>query len=87
MSTQAPAQITSFPDTSIEKIAYKSVETIPTHEPNGRNRLGYHIWRWLKEKKGTLEEAIQTANVPLLITQKDAVKRVRESLRQYELLK
>ena len=86
MSTQAPALITSFPDTSIEKIAYKSVETIPIHEPNARNRLGYHVWRWLKEKKGTLEEAIFSANVSLHISQEDAVKKIRETLQLHNLL-
>ncbi len=86
MSTQAPAQINAYPDTSIEKIAYKSVESIPTQEPNAVNRLGYHVWRWLREKKGTLEEAILSANVTMNISQEDAVKKIREALQKHNAL-
>ncbi|MBS4028757.1 MAG: hypothetical protein KGZ58_08970, partial [Ignavibacteriales bacterium] len=68
MSTQAPAPVQSFSDTSIEKIAYKSVESIPTQEPNDRSRLGYHVWLWLTTKEGTLEESVRSAGSRMLVS-------------------
>ena len=82
MSTQTPAPIQPFDSTSIEKIAYGSVETIPTIEPNDRNRLGYHIWRMLSLKEGTLSEAILSSGARLLISQNDAAQIIRTTLQK-----
>ena len=51
MTTNAPSTIKFFDDASLEKIAYKSVSSIPTREPNDQVRLGYSIWKFLSEKK------------------------------------
>ena len=82
MSTQAPAPIQPFNEDSIEKIAYKSVESIPTQEPNDKNRLGYHVWRWLSTKEGTLEQAILESNSRLQISNSEAFNIVREGLKK-----
>src|ERR1041385_5396206 len=58
MTTKPPASVHEFSPESLEKIAYLSVSTIPTEEPNDRNRLGYHVYRWLVNKEGTLEQAV-----------------------------
>ncbi len=63
MTTKAPSPIAEFPADSLEKIAYDSVADIATQEPNDRNRLGYCIWGWLRERRGTLEEAITNSGV------------------------
>ncbi len=80
MSTKAPAPVAEFPSDSLEKIAYDSVAEIPTEEPNDRNRLGYCIWAWLRERRGTLEEAIKNSgvrtNVPLAEILSTASKRL-----------
>lgn len=61
MSTKPPSPVAEFPAESLEKLAYSVVEDIPVLEPNDRSRLGYHIWAWLKERSGTLEQAIKTS--------------------------
>lgn len=63
MTTKAPAPIAEFPSDSLEKIAYDSVSGIVTEEPNDRNRLGYCVWAWLRERRGTLEQAIKNSGV------------------------
>ena len=61
MTTKAPSGIAEFPTDSLEKIAYSAVAEIPTQEPNDRNRLGYCVWAWLRERQGTLDQAIQNS--------------------------
>lgn len=61
MATKPPPTIETFPSESLEAIAYAIVADIETEEPNDRNRLGYHVWSWLKEGSGTLKQAIQTS--------------------------
>jgi hypothetical protein len=81
MSTKAPAKVKEFSSESLEKIAYNSVHDVPTVEPNDAHRLGYHIWIWLKDKKGTLENAVKESEARLLVQPKEAVKIVRAALR------
>jgi len=61
MTTKAPSGIAEFPTESLEKIAYESVAEIPTQEPNDRNRLGFCVWAWLRDRKGTLEQAVRNS--------------------------
>lgn len=69
MATKPPPAIAEFPAESIEKLAYAVIADIPTVEPNDQARLGYHIWAWLRERKGTLQQAITVSgtrtSVPL----------------------
>jgi hypothetical protein len=80
MTTKKPSPVEEAPSTSLEKIAYGSVESIATEEPNDRYRLGYHVWRWMTEKRGTLEEAVAESGARMQIPQADAVRIIRESL-------
>ena len=61
MTTKAPSGVAEFPAESLEKIAYASVADIPTQEPNDRNRLGFCVWAWLRDRRGTLEQAIKNS--------------------------
>lgn len=61
MTTKAPAGVVEFASDSLEKIAYESVKEIPTQEPNDRNRLGFCVWAWLRDRNGTLEQAIRNS--------------------------
>jgi hypothetical protein len=61
MTTKAPAGVAEVPPESLEKIAYDSVVDIPTQEPNDKNRLGFCVWAWLRDRNGTLEQAIQNS--------------------------
>ncbi|HLP16547.1 MAG TPA: hypothetical protein VK470_09840 [Bacteroidota bacterium] len=80
MSTQPAAKVRAFAQTSLEKIAYTSVQDIPTREPNDQYRLGYSIWVYLKEHTGTIEDAVRTSGARLLIAQADAVRIITEAL-------
>jgi len=63
MSTKPPASIVESPAESLEKLAYGVVAEIPTEEPNDRNRLGYSLWGWLSERRGTLLQVIRAAGI------------------------
>jgi len=80
MTTKPASQIQDFPMNSLEKIAYTSVSTIPTMEPNDRNRLGYHIWRWLTKKEGSLDQAIQESGSRLNISRGEALQIISQAL-------
>jgi len=82
MTTKAPPPVAEYPSESTEKLAYTVVADIATREPNDRNRLGYHVWAWLKERKGTLEQAVKNSGsrteLPLEEVYKLIAKRLEE---------
>jgi hypothetical protein len=80
MSTKPPSSIKEFSTDSLEKIVYLSVATIPAQEPNDRNRLAYHVWRWLASKQGTLDQAISESGARLTISTQDAAKVISDAL-------
>ncbi len=82
MTTKAPSGVTEFPADSLEKIAYGSVAGIPTQEPNDRNRLGYCVWAWLRERRGSLEQAIRNSGSRVLIPDAEVVSIVSRALEQ-----
>jgi hypothetical protein len=82
MTTVAPPKVKEFSPSSLEKVAYKSVETIPTREPNDQYRLGYSVWRFLSDRQGTLRQAITTSGARMLISEDDAMRIIIESLNQ-----
>jgi hypothetical protein len=61
MATKPASRIKEHPAEALEKKAYAIVADIPTQEPNDRNRLAYCLWIWMKDQKGTLEEAVRAA--------------------------
>ena len=82
MTTKTPSAVKPAPAKSLENIAYASVAGIPTAVPHDRDRLGYNVWRWLTHKRDSLEIALKFARVRLLISEAEALERVRKSLRQ-----
>ncbi len=82
MSTKPPSLVQPSSPASLEKIAYASVASIPTVEPHDRDRLGYSVWRWLKDKQDSLEQCVHNAGSRLLIAEEEALSKIRESLRQ-----
>ena len=82
MSTKAPSSVLPSSAASLEKIAYASVASVPTVEPHDQDRLGYSVWRWLKDKRDSLEQCVHNAGSRLLITEEEALSKIRESLRQ-----
>ena len=86
MTTKPPASIREFTPESLEKIAYSSVSTIPVEESNDRNRLGYHVFRWLVNKNGTIEEAVTESDARMHISVPEAVIIIREALQKSGVL-
>lgn len=66
----------------MEKIAYAAVSSIPTVEPHDQDRLGYNVWRFLKERRDSLEQSVHNAGSRLLISEEEALEKIRSSLRQ-----
>src|SRR5439155_26435383 len=48
-------------DNELARQAYAAVAEVPTVEENDRNRLGYHVWLYLRGELETLEEAVHMA--------------------------
>ena len=82
MTTKAPSSVAEYPPNSLEKIAYTSVEGIPTQEPNDRYRLGYNVWMWLVDRKGSLAQAVHTAGSRLHMSEEEVVKTVAQRLKE-----
>jgi hypothetical protein len=83
MTTKPPSAVKEFAQEALEKIAYSSVSAIPTQEPNDRNRLGYHIWRWLTTKQGSLEQAIAESGARISIPREEVKAKVADALAEH----
>lgn len=81
MTTKAPSAVKAADEGSLEKVAYASVSGIPAVDPHDRDRLGYNVWRWLTTGRDSLEFSVRTAGARLLISEEEAVRKIRESLR------
>ncbi len=82
MTTKAPASILESSSESLEKIAYGIVADIPTQEPNDRNRLGYCLWAWLTEHRGSLEQVVHASGVRSSLSNEDIVGIIRKKLEE-----
>ena len=74
-------------DIALAEKAYASVRSVPTIEPNDRNRLGYHVWLYLRGELTSLEEAVQVARSrfkPKSLPIEDVVAHISEQLHQIE---
>lgn len=80
MATKPPPPVEEFAPGTLEKLAYSIVADIETREPNDRTRLGYHIWAWLRERKGTLAEAVQAAAARTSLSSTEILNLVRQRL-------
>ena len=82
MTTKPASIVQEHPSDSLESIAYSSVSSIPSTEPNDLNRLGYHVWRWLVNKEGSLEEAIHESGARIGISKQEALRIISEALKK-----
>ncbi len=83
MTTKPPSTVRPGTPDSQEAVAYACVQNIPTVEPHDQDRLGYNLWRWLTLRKDSLEMAVRSAGSRLLISEEEAISRIRENLRQH----
>ena len=70
-------------DNELARTAYAAVAGVPTLEENDRNRLGYHVWLYLRGEVGSLAEAIHLARsryVPRTLTTQEVEKIVSAAL-------
>ena len=82
MATKPPPSVNEFAPDSLEKIAYSIVADIEAREPNDRNRLGFNLWAWLRERKGTLEDAVRAAGSRTRSEQDEIVALIRKRLEE-----
>ena len=82
MTTKAPSAVLEFSADTLEKIAYSSVSEIPTQEPNDQNRLGYCVWAWLRDRKGTLEQAIRNSGCRTSLPYSEVLRIVSKRLEE-----
>ncbi len=82
MTTKPPSPVKPAPDTQSERVAYAAVADIPTVDPHDRDRLGFNVWRWLSSRQDTLEQAVKSSGARLLIDPAEALRRIRDALRQ-----
>lgn len=82
MATITPSQVKKFDASSLEAIAYESVKQIPTKEPNDQYRLGYHIWNYLRDKRGTVADAVKHSGARILIPEKEAAVIIEAALKE-----
>ena len=80
MATKPPPSVEEFAPESLEKMAYALVSDIETQEPNDQARLGYHVWAWLRERKGTLAEAVNAAGSRTKLSRGDVITLIRQRL-------
>jgi len=82
MTTKPPSSVRPATGKTLETIAYASVADIPTAEPHDRDRLGFNIWRWLEHRRDPLEVALHSAGARLLISEDEALEKIRTCLRK-----
>ncbi|PWB61127.1 MAG: hypothetical protein C3F17_13460 [Bradyrhizobiaceae bacterium] len=80
MTTKPPSKVHPLAPDALEAIAYASVEGIPTLEPHDRDRLGYCVYLWLSQRRDPLELAVRNAGARLLVSEQDALRKIREGL-------
>lgn len=80
MSTKPPSKVQPAVEGSIESIAYAAAAAVPTREPNDRARLGYCLWTWLTERKGTLDGVITASGVRTDLSSAEVIDILRRQL-------
>ncbi len=79
--------ISTTNDSELAEKAYQSVRAVPTVEPNDRNRLGYHVWLFLRGELPSLEEAVNVARArfsPKTLPPAEVVAHIEEQLKLLE---
>jgi hypothetical protein len=82
MTTKPPAGIIEFSSESLEKTAYAIAAEIPTQEPNDAHRLGYCLWGWLTERRGSLLQTIHAAGTRTKLTDKEILSIISKRLEE-----
>jgi hypothetical protein len=82
MTTKPPSSIIEFSAESLEKIAYNIAAEIPAQELNDNNRLGYCLWGWLSERRGSLMQVVHAAGVRTKLTDEEILAVIGKKLEE-----
>lgn len=82
MTTKPPSSVVEFPIESLEKIAYSIAAEIPTQEPNDNDRLGYCLWGWLSERRGSLLQVIHAAGARTKLSDEEILAVISKRLKE-----
>jgi len=69
-----------WPDSSLERIAYRSVESLPVKQSSDANRLGYYVYCFLKGEYPSLTDAVRISQAEILLRSEDAVNTIQQEL-------
>ncbi len=72
--------VKQWPDDSMERRAYEAVKAVPVLEENDRNRLGYHLFLYLRGELPSIEEALHVAQPRMHCSQAEAVHIIATAL-------
>jgi len=82
MTTKPSLPVQEFSPDSLEKLAYRIAAEIPVLEPHDADRLGYCLWAWLHERRGSLAQAIHGAGVRSALTEKEIIQNVAQKFHE-----
>jgi hypothetical protein len=74
------ANVRTWPENSLERKAYNAVDGIPFVEMNDGNRLGYHVFLYLKGELDSIEQAVHVAQARMHIGNAEAVTIITRNL-------
>ncbi len=74
------ADILQWPDESLERKAYTAAAAIPALEINDTNRLGYHVFLFLKGEIASLQDAVHLAQTRAHISREEILRRLITAL-------
>ena len=77
------AGIRQWPEESLERKAYNAAATIPAAEQNDTNRLGYHVYLYLKGEIRSLADAVHVAQANMLVDREEVVRRLAAELESH----
>lgn len=72
--------VQKWPEDSLESRAYAAVSEVPVVEDNDRNRLGYHIYLYMKGELASIEEALHIAQPRMLCSKDEAINIITSSI-------
>ena len=82
MTTKPPSTIVEYSADSLEKIAYAIAAEVPAQEQNDNNRLGYCLWGWLSERRGSLLQAIHAAGTRSKLSEEEILSIISKRLEE-----
>jgi hypothetical protein len=83
MTTKPPSSISGAAADSLERLAYSIASEIPARETNDNYRLGYCLWGWLSERRGTLLQAVRAAGVRTTLSPEEAAAVLQKRLEEH----